>query len=219
VRRQQQQQQQEPGATLFVGDLPEMGFGSSDLQGLFEGLGFNVVRARVMGAQCYGFVEFGSADEAEQALEATQGDQSDWQLPRRIRADWAKGSMPSWQRGKALLRPYEQGGVDLAGLEAYENPVARFYRLSQQAVMTTAMQHALMQQQAMAVWGQGPAGGAGEEGEHDVEQEEGEAEVPPPAAVAAAAAAAAAAVPVMGVLPAAAMGGMAGRQIITYDDI
>jgi hypothetical protein len=200
-----------------------MGFGSSDLQGLFDGLGFNVVRARVMGAQCYGFVEFGSAEEAEQALEATQGDQTDWQLPRRIRADWAKGSMPSWQRGKALLRPYERGGVDPQGLEAYENPVARMIRLSQQAVMTTAMQQAWLQQQqqAMAVWGQGQAGGAAaEEGEEGEEQEEGEAKVPPAAAVVAAAAGGhGGAVAGMAAWPAAAMGGMAGRQILSYDDI
>jgi len=54
-------------ATLFVGDLPPE-FGAEDVEALFGGFAA-VAGARVIGAQCYAFVEFDSVDEAEGVLE------------------------------------------------------------------------------------------------------------------------------------------------------
>lgn len=54
-------------ATLFVGDLPPS-FSADDVEALFSGFAA-VAGARVIGAQCYAFVEFESADEAEGVLE------------------------------------------------------------------------------------------------------------------------------------------------------
>jgi len=118
-----------PGRTLFVGDLPVFGFASADLQGLFEGLGLRVESARVMGSQCYGFVEFATAGEAGEALDAVQSGDPVFVLQgRAMRASWARGSMPNWKRGKAVI--VQRGpGEGLAGLEAYEHPTARMVRL------------------------------------------------------------------------------------------
>ena len=54
-------------ATLFVGDLPP-GFGAEDVEALFGGFAA-VAGARVIGAHCYAFVEFESAEEAAGVLE------------------------------------------------------------------------------------------------------------------------------------------------------
>jgi hypothetical protein len=119
-----------PGRTLFVGDLPVYGFASVDLQGLFEGLGLRVETARVMGSQCYGFVEFATPEEAGEALEAVQSGDPVFMLQgRAMRASWARGSMPNWKRGKAVIRPRLPGEDGLTGLEAYEHPTARMARL------------------------------------------------------------------------------------------
>jgi hypothetical protein len=93
-----------------------------------------------MGSQCYGFVEFEEQSHADEALAlVSDGD------PRfstvdggQIRASWARGSMPDWKRGKALLskRDSSQG---LEGLEAYEHPMARMLRLQAAAVAAQAM--------------------------------------------------------------------------------
>ena len=61
-------------ATLFVGDLPP-GFGAEDVEALFGGFAA-VAGAHVIGAHCYAFVEFESAEEAAGVLEqvrATSG--------------------------------------------------------------------------------------------------------------------------------------------------
>jgi RNA recognition motif-containing protein len=133
VRSSRQRQQAQN--TLFVGDLPPVGFSSTDLQGLFAAYGWNVVSARVMGSQCYGFVEFGSAVEAEQALQLVQDRDPGFYLSGGfIRASWAQGSMPRWKQGKAVLSRLEQG-QGLEGLEAYEHPTARLARLQSAAAV------------------------------------------------------------------------------------
>jgi hypothetical protein len=116
-----------------------VGFSSADLQEMFSGHGWSLLGARVMGSQCYGFVEFEQQSHADEAL-ALVGDGD----PRfsvnggQIRASWARGSMPDWKRGKAVLskRDSSQG---LEGLEAYEHPMARMLRLQAAAVAAQAM--------------------------------------------------------------------------------
>lgn len=60
---------QDSSCTLFVGDLPEFGFANDDLTSLFSVYGC-VKKARVMGTQCFGFVEFDTHQQAVAALEA-----------------------------------------------------------------------------------------------------------------------------------------------------
>jgi hypothetical protein len=126
------------GRTLFVGDLPPMGFSSTDLQDLFGAFGWNVVGARVMGSQCYGFVEFATELEAEQALQLVQDKDPGFAVNGCfIRASRAKGSMPRWKQGKAVLSKLERG-QGLEGLEAYEHPTARMVRLQATASVIAA---------------------------------------------------------------------------------
>jgi hypothetical protein len=137
-QRKQQQQQQSQGRTLFVGDLPPAGFTSTDLQGLFAAYGWDVVNARVMGSQCYGFVEFATELEAEQALQLVQDRDPGFAVNGGfIRASRAKGSMPRWKQGKAVLSRHERG-QGLEGLEAYEHPTARLVRLQAAAALGVA---------------------------------------------------------------------------------
>jgi hypothetical protein len=94
--------------TLFVGDLPPSGFSSADLQGLFAAYGWDVTDARVHSNQCYGFVEFRSQAEAEQALFLVQSRDPGFAIDgQSIRASWAKGSMPTWKRGGVEGPPVE----------------------------------------------------------------------------------------------------------------
>lgn len=128
-KQRRQGQQHAQGRTLFVGDLPPVGFTSTDLEGLFSAFGWNVTSARVMGSQCYGFVEFGTELEAEQALQLCQDKDPGFAVNGAfIRASRAKGSMPRWKQGKAVIERHE-GGQGLEGLEAYEHPTARLVRL------------------------------------------------------------------------------------------
>lgn len=139
-RSRKQQPQQQPGCTLFVGDLPPVGFTSTDLQGLFAAFGWNVVSARVMGSQCYGFVEFGTELEAEQALQLVQDKDPGFSINGGfIRASRAKGTMPRWKQGKAVLSKRDRG-QGLEGLEAYEHPTARLVRLQATAALAAASQ-------------------------------------------------------------------------------
>lgn len=136
--RQRKQQQQQQGRTLFVGDLPPMGFSSTDLRDLFGAFGWNVVSARVMGSQCYGFVEFATELEAEQALQLVQDKDPGFAVNGCfLRASRAKGSMPRWKQGKAVLSKLERG-QGLEGLEAYEHPTARMVRLQAAASAVAA---------------------------------------------------------------------------------
>lgn len=93
--------------------------------------------ATQMGSQCYGFVEFGSALESEQALQLVADRDAGFCVNGGfIRASRAQGSMPTWKQGKAVIskRDLEQG---LEGLEAYEHPTARMVRLQAAAAAAT----------------------------------------------------------------------------------
>lgn len=138
-QRKLQGPQQHPARTLFVGDLPPMGFSSTDLADLFGAFGWQVVSARVMGSQCYGFVEFGTELEAEQALQLVQDRDPGFAINGcSIRASRAKGSMPGWKQGKAVVSRLERG-QGLEGLEAYEHPTARLVRLQQATAAASAL--------------------------------------------------------------------------------
>lgn len=138
-QRKSQSPQQHPARTLFVGDLPPMGFSSTDLADLFGAFGWQVVSARVMGSQCYGFVEFGTELEAEQALQLVQDRDPGFAINGcSIRASRAKGSMPGWKQGKAVVSRLERG-QGLEGLEAYEHPTARLVRLQQATAAASAL--------------------------------------------------------------------------------
>jgi hypothetical protein len=116
-----------------------MGFSSTDLADLFGAFGWQVVSARVMGSQCYGFVEFGSELEAEQALQLVQDRDPGFAINGcSIRASRAKGSMPGWKQGKAVVSRLERG-QGLEGLEAYEHPTARLVRLQQATAAASAL--------------------------------------------------------------------------------
>jgi hypothetical protein len=106
---------------------------------MFSGHGWSVLGARVMGSQCYGFVEFEQQSHADEALAlVSDGDPRFSVNGGQVRASRARGSMPGWKRGKALLsrRDSSQG---LEGLEAYEHPMARMLRLQAAAVAAQAM--------------------------------------------------------------------------------
>jgi hypothetical protein len=106
---------------------------------MFSGHGWSVLGARVMGSQCYGFVEFEQQSHADEALAlVSDGDPQFSVNGGQIRASWARGSMPDWKRGKAMLskRDSSQG---LEGLEAYEHPMARMLRMQAAAAAAQAM--------------------------------------------------------------------------------
>ncbi|WIA18085.1 hypothetical protein OEZ85_009566 [Tetradesmus obliquus] len=106
---------------------------------MFSGHGWSVLGARVMGSQCYGFVEFEQQQHAEEALMLVcDGDPRFAVNGGQIRASWARGSMPDWKRGKALLSKHDSS-QGLEGLEAYEHPMARMLRLQAAAVAAQAM--------------------------------------------------------------------------------
>eukprot|EP00878_Enallax_costatus_P033039 GHUV01036415.1.p1 GENE.GHUV01036415.1~~GHUV01036415.1.p1 ORF type:complete len:382 (+),score=90.65 GHUV01036415.1:958-2103(+) len=124
--------------TLFIGDLPPVGFASDDLRALFCAHGWTVVNARVQGSQCYGFVEFENRTDAQEALHLIEVRHERFCINGTfIRASWAKGSMPDWKKGKAVLARRDQA-QGLAGLEAYEHPTARLLRLQAAAAATAA---------------------------------------------------------------------------------
>lgn len=116
-----------------------MGFASDDLRALFSAFGWNIVSARVQGSQCYGFVEFDNRTDAEEALHLIEVRHEGFCVNDTfVRASWAKGSMPDWKRGKAVLSRRDQA-QGLEGLEAYEHPTARLLRLQAAVVARAAV--------------------------------------------------------------------------------
>jgi hypothetical protein len=106
-----------------------VGFASDDLRQVFGAYGWKIVNARVQGSQCYGFVEFENRTDAEEALHLAEVRDEGFNVNGTyIRASWAKGSMPCWKKGKAVLTRRSRG-EGLEGLEAYEHPTARLMRL------------------------------------------------------------------------------------------
>lgn len=104
------------------------------MHGLFTAYGWCIISARVQGSQCYGFVEFENRVDAEEALHLIETKDEGFIVNgTSIRASWAKGSMPDWKKGKAVLMPRDKS-VGLEGLEAYEHPTARLMRLQAAAV-------------------------------------------------------------------------------------
>jgi hypothetical protein len=81
---------------LFVGDLPQWGFGSEELRRLFEPYG-RVTEVRLMPGQCYGFVAFSAQEEAQEALLAARAGVLRIDS-RAVRVDWAQGELPGWKR-------------------------------------------------------------------------------------------------------------------------
>lgn len=118
-------------ATLFVGDLPPY-VTSSDLQTVFGDL-WASCKARVMGSQCYGFIEFDRPEEAQQVLEQVK-DEPIKVDGHSLRVNWAQGAMPDWKRGQAMYRS-RSSGQGPEGLESYEHPRARELRLKAQAMV------------------------------------------------------------------------------------
>ena len=89
---------------MFVGDLPAA-FTSDDLAAMFGDYGC-VVHARIVGEQCFGFVTFETAAEAEALLDFVQHS-AFYVEDRPLRVNWARGALPDWKvrgRGRACGR-------------------------------------------------------------------------------------------------------------------
>lgn len=122
--------------TLFIGDLPPY-VTSADLQARFTE--YNVpCRARVMGSQCYGFVDFEAHADACTAMDAIKAE------PLRVdghalRVNWAQGSLPEWKRGAAPARERGPSQAAVEGAAKYEHPRVREVRLAAHAIAAAAM--------------------------------------------------------------------------------
>ncbi|KAK9845770.1 hypothetical protein WJX81_002068 [Elliptochloris bilobata] len=119
--------QQNNEATLFVGDLPP-GFGAEDVEALFGGFAA-VAGARVIGTQCYAFVEFESAEEAEGVLEQV-GRNPLVVAGRSLRVSRAHSHMPDWKRGPPLAGPPRGRGEP----QGFEHPKVREARAAARAL-------------------------------------------------------------------------------------
>jgi len=117
---------------------------AAELQAMFAALGAGPCRARVVGPQAYGFVEYEARIDAAAALAAVRA------APlavdgQPLRVNWAQGSLPEWKRGPAVYRPRlggaaagggAGGGAAAGGDEegALPSPAAREARLAAQAI-------------------------------------------------------------------------------------
>ncbi|GBG78092.1 hypothetical protein CBR_g26029 [Chara braunii] len=83
--------------TIFVGDLDPSTI-DYELNLAFERFG-EIVRARVIEAQCYGFVTFESRQCAETAVSQGKSEEGVYVGSQRVRVAWAHGSLPDWKIG------------------------------------------------------------------------------------------------------------------------
>lgn len=100
-----------------------------------------VVRARVMGAQCYGFVHFDSAATADAVWAEARSGPGIVVDGVRLRVDRSRGAMPDWKKGPAVALAVPGATVEGAtrapnvSLEAYEDPRRREARLAAAAAI------------------------------------------------------------------------------------
>ncbi|GIM12465.1 hypothetical protein Vretimale_15809, partial [Volvox reticuliferus] len=87
---------QELACTLFVGDLPH-GITAAELRGVFAAYSKEVVNARLVSGQLYGFVRFSSPEAATAVLELSRnmGVEAGG---HRLTVARAQGSLPDWKK-------------------------------------------------------------------------------------------------------------------------